>query len=83
MADPGTIKATLIGGPSAGLGFAGAKKLGKMMTPDIGDAPSYGSASVQQAAMAEIARRNRAKGYRSTVLSSYMPSRPGIRGPEQ
>ena len=75
MADPGTIKAAL--------GYAGVKKLGKAMTPDIGDAPSYGSASVQQAAMAEVMRRNRAKGYRSTVLSSFMPSRPGIRGPEQ
>lgn len=52
--------------------YLGGKAAKKKMTPNIPDAPGIGSASVIQAAMEEAQRRKRAKGYRSTILSSFM-----------
>lgn len=62
MADPITQAGAYFGGKSAK----------KMLTPDIPGAPNIGSASIARAAMEEAQRRKRAKGYRSTILSSFM-----------
>lgn len=52
--------------------FLGGKAIKKKLTPDLPDAPGMGSDSVARAAMEEAQRRKRMKGYRSTILSSFM-----------
>lgn len=52
--------------------YFGGKAIKKKLTPDLPDAPGMESASVARAAMEEAQRRKRAKGYRSTILSSFM-----------